>query len=195
MFFQITANKYIFLYGGQNESIKQFSESAKVITDYLISQKGISIEYVSVQDDNVLKHFWRKITNFISRTHRETKTDSMMLKIQQLSSYKEKKEWAVLTKGSSVIIIGGEIILKVMKEFDEWKSRLDKEDFESVFRDWYIKLERDDRYPICYHINVPYNSGKISENMNCSGCGRIMETYIGFKCCHVDGAAKPKALS
>ena len=95
MFFQIEENKYIFLYGGQNESIEQFTKSAKVINDYLKSQKGISIESVSVQDDNVLKRFWSKIKNFfISRTHRETKTDSMMLKIQQLSSYKEKKEWA-----------------------------------------------------------------------------------------------------
>ncbi|GMY20495.1 protein SIEVE ELEMENT OCCLUSION B-like [Fagus crenata] len=193
----ITENKYIFLYGGQNESIKQFTESANAITDYLKNRKGISIELVSVQDDNFLKRFWSKIKNlFISMTHRVTRTDSMMLKnIQKLSSYEEKKEWAVLTKGSSVIIIGGEIILKVMKEFHQWKNRLDNEDFPSVFSDWYTKLERDDHYPICYHINVPYNSGKISEIMNCSGCGRIMETYIGFKCCHVDGAAKPKALS
>jgi hypothetical protein len=147
MFFQIKENKYIFLYGGQNESIEQFTESAKVINAYLKSQKGISIELVSVQDDNVLKRFWSKIKNlFISRTHRETKTDSMMLKnIQKLSSYEEKKEWAVLTKGSSVKIIGGEIILKVMKEFPEWKNRLDKEDFESVFSDWHTKLERDDQ--------------------------------------------------
>uniref|UniRef100_A0A2N9G2F9 Sieve element occlusion N-terminal domain-containing protein n=1 Tax=Fagus sylvatica TaxID=28930 RepID=A0A2N9G2F9_FAGSY len=158
---------------------------------------GISIELVPVQDDNVLKRFWSKIKNlFISRTQRVTKTDPMMIKnIQKLSSYEEKKEWAVLTKGSSIKIIGGEIILKVMKEFHEWKNRLDKEDFESVFSEWHTKLERDDRYHICYHINVPYNSGKISEIMNCSSCGSIMETYIGFKCCHVDGAAKPKALS
>ena len=194
MFFQIKENKYIFLYGGQNESIKQFTESAKDITDYLKNRKGISIELVSVQDDNFLKRFWSKIKNlFISRTHRKTKTDSMTLKnIQKLCSYEEKKEWAVLTKGSSVIIIGWEIILEVMKKFPEWKNRLDKEDFESVFSDWHTKLERDDRYHICYHINVPYNSGKI-EIMNCSSCGSIMETYIGFKCCHDDGAAKPKA--
>ncbi|GMY20509.1 protein SIEVE ELEMENT OCCLUSION B-like [Fagus crenata] len=193
----IKENKYIFLYGGQNESINQFTKSAKDINAYLKSQKGISIELVPVQGDNFLKRFWSKIKNlFISRTHRETKTDSMMLKnIQKLSSYEEKKEWAVLTKGSSVIIIGGEIILEVMKKFPEWKNRLDKEDFDFVFSDWHTKLESDDRYHICYHINVPYNSGKISEIMNCSSCGSIMETYIGFKCCHDDGAAKPKALS
>ena len=193
MFFQIKDNKYIFFYGGQNESIIQFTESAKVINNHLKDQKGISIELVSVQGDKVLKRFWSKIKNlFISRTHRETKTDSMMLKIQKLSSYEEKKEWAVLTKGSSVIIIGGETILEVMKKFPEWKNRLIKEDFESVFSDLHTKLERDDRDHICYHINVPYNSGKISEIMNCPLCDGIMETYIGFKCCHEKLLQNPK---
>ncbi|KAK7819446.1 protein sieve element occlusion b [Quercus suber] len=103
--------KYIFLYGGQdNEWIQNFTKSAKVlVNDPMIKEKGISIESVPIQDDNILKRFWNKIKNlFTSRAQRETKMDSVKLHIEKLISYKKKKkEWAVLSRGSSFIVISG----------------------------------------------------------------------------------------
>ena len=191
LFIQIKEKKYIFLYGGQdNEWIQNFSKSAKVLVDDpMIKEKGISIESVPIQDDNILKRFWNKIKNlFTSRAQRETKMDSVMLHIEKLISYKKKKkEWAVLSQGSSIIVISGKKMLTVLENFDSWKQRLEEEDFQSVFIEYYKEvLKPDDQ--ICHHMKIPYNTAKIPETMECSHCHRVMDTYISFKCCHNDGA-------
>ena len=191
-FLQIKEKKYIFLYGGQdNEWIQNFSKSAKVLVDDpMIKEKGISIESVPIQDDNILKRFWNKIKNlFTSRAQRETRMDSVMLHIEKLISYKKKKkEWAVLSQGSSIILISGKKMLTVLEKFDSWKQRLEEKDFQSVFIEYHKEvLKPDDQ--ICHHMKIPYNTAKIPETMECSHCHRVMDTYISFKCCHNDGAS------
>lgn len=188
----IKEKKYIFLYGGQdNEWIQNFTRSAKVLVDDpMIKEKGISIESVPIQDDNILKRFWNKIKNlFASRAQRETKMDSVKLHIEKLISYKKKKkEWAVLSQGSSIIVISGKTMLKVLVEFGSWKQSLKEKDFQSAFIEYHNKvLVPDDQ--ICHHMKIPYNTAKIPETMECSHCHRIMDTYISFKCCHKDGAS------
>lgn len=187
----IKEEKYIFLYGGNDkEWIQNFTKSAKVlVTDPMIKGKGISMELVSIQDDNILKRFWNKIKNlFTSRAQRETKMDSVDLHIEKLISYKKKKkEWAVLSKGSSIIVISGKKMLTVLEKFDIWKQRLDGKDFQTVFIEYHNEvLVSDDQ--ICHHMKIPYNTAKIPETMECSHCHRVMDTYIIFKCCHNDGA-------
>jgi hypothetical protein len=78
-----------------------------------------------------------------------------------LLSYKDEKNWAVLIKGSSVIMVTGKSTLRVLEEFEEWKDRLDNEEFESVLKDCYKHFEPVDL--ICHHIKVPYNTGKMPE--------------------------------
>ena len=190
LFIQINEKKYIFLYGGHdNDWIQKFTKSAEVlVTDPMIKGKGISIELVSIQGD-ILKRFWNKIKNlFTSRAQRETKMDSMKLHIEKLISYKKKKkEWAVLSQGSSIIVISGKTMLKVLVEFESWKQSLKEKDFQSVFIEYHNKvLVPDDQ--ICHHMKIPYNTAKIPETMECSHCHRVMDTYISFKCCHNDGA-------
>ena len=189
-FLQIKEKKYIFLYGGQDEWIQKFTISAEVlVTDPMVKGKGISIELVSIQDDNILKRFWNKIKNlFTSRAQRETEMDSMKLHIEKLISYKKKKkEWAVLSQGSSIIVISGKKMLTVLEKFDSWKQRLEEKDFQSVFIEYHKEvLKPDDQ--ICHHMKIPYNTAKIPETMECSHCHRVMDTYISFKCCHNDGA-------
>ena len=187
---QINEKKYIFLYGGHdNDWIQKFTKSAEVlVTDPMIKGKGISIELVSIQGD-ILKRFWNKIKNlFTSRAQRETKMDSVMLHIEKLISYKKKKkEWAVLSQGSSIIVISGKKMLTVLEKFDSWKQRLEEKDFQSVFIEYHKEvLKPDDQ--ICHHMKIPYNTAKIPETMECSHCHRVMDTYISFKCCHNDGA-------
>ncbi|KAL0005402.1 hypothetical protein SO802_012963 [Lithocarpus litseifolius] len=188
----IKEKKYIFLYGGQdNEWIQNFTNSAMVlINDPMIKEKGIFIESVPIQGDNILKRFWNKIKNlFTSRAQRETKMDSVKLHIEKLISYKKtKNEWAVLSQGSSIIVISGKTMLKVLVEFESWKQNLKEKDFQSVFIEYHNKvLVPDDQ--ICHHMKIPYNTAKIPETMECSHCHRIMDTYISFKCCHKDGAS------
>ncbi|GMY20488.1 protein SIEVE ELEMENT OCCLUSION B-like [Fagus crenata] len=142
-----------------------------------------SIRLVSFQNknDNVLKCFWTKIKNLlISRTHRKTKIDSMMLELQKLISYKKKKEWVVVFDGSSIITIGGTSILTVFQEFGKWNDRLE-EKFESVFKDHHNKVEPND-HGMCHYMKVPYNTGKIPKIMYCSSsnCNCIMETSITY---------------
>ena len=190
LFIQINQKKYIFLYGGHdNDWIQKFTKSAEVlVTDPMIKGKGISIELVSIQGD-ILKRFWNKIKNlFTSRAQRETKMDSVMLHIEKLISYKKKKkEWAVLSQGSSIIVISGKKMLTVLEKFDSWKQRLEEKDFQSVFIEYHKEvLKPDDQ--ICHHMKIPYNTAKIPETMECSHCHRVMDTYISFKCCHNDGA-------
>ena len=190
LFIQINEKKYIFLYGGHdNDWIQKFTKSAEVlVTDPMIKGKGISIELVSIQGD-ILKRFWNKIKNlFTARAQRETKMDSVMLHIEKLISYKKKKkEWAVLSQGSSIIVISGKKMLTVLEKFDSWKQRLEKKDFQSVFIEYHKEvLKPDDQ--ICHHMKIPYNTAKIPETMECSHCHRVMDTYISFKCCHNDGA-------
>ena len=182
MFIQIEEEKYIFLYGGQ------VTDSAMVLDhDPMIVEKGISIKLVSIEDDNLLKRFWTKIKNlFTSRSQRETEIDSMKLDIEKLISYKKKKRgWAVFSKGSSVILIGGTTILQVLKEFDIWKESLNEKDFELAFKDYHNKISNHDDDAICRHIKIPYKALKIPET-ECSYCQRIMVTNITFKCCHKD---------
>lgn len=189
LFIQIKENNYIFFYGGgDNNWIQNFTKSAKVlVNDPMIKGKGITIESVPIQGEN-LKRFWNKIKNlFPSRAQRETMMDSVKLHIEILISYKKKKkEWAVLSQGSSTIVITGKTMLKVLKEFESWKQRLDGKDFQSVFIEYHKEvLEPDDQ--ICHHMKIPYNNAKIPGTLECSDCHRTMDTYISFKRCHKDG--------
>ena len=195
MLIQIKEKKYIFLYGGQDkEWIKKFPERVKVLAEQdLIKQKGISIQWVSVSESEGKVHlvrFWTNIESlFISKAQGKTQIDEVAQEIQKLLSYKNEKEWAVLTKGSSVVLVSsGEVILKVVEEFEKWKIKLNEKDFELAFKDYHDEVFKGEKH-ICHHIKIPLNTGKIPETLECSHCHRIMDTNISYKCCHYDGAA------
>ncbi|KAG6732706.1 hypothetical protein I3843_01G183600 [Carya illinoinensis] len=194
----IKEEKYIFFYGGKdNEWIQQFTKRATALAnDPVIKEARISIELLLVGkgskgEDNhsLLGHFWTAIESmFISKTQRKTEADAVTLEIQKLLSYKNESGWAVLSKGSSVVLSShGTTILKVLEEFDKWKELVREKGFELSFRDYHNQVLHTSH--ICCRIDIPNSSGKIPENMKCPDCPRIMETYISFKCCHIDGAA------
>uniref|UniRef100_A0A7N2L5W7 Uncharacterized protein n=1 Tax=Quercus lobata TaxID=97700 RepID=A0A7N2L5W7_QUELO len=190
----IKEKKYIFLYGGQDkEWIQKFPERVKVLAEQdLIKQKGISIQWVSVSESEGkvdLVRFWTNIESlFISKAQGKTQIDEVAQEIQKLLSYENEKEWVVLTKGSSVVLVSsGEVILKVVEEFEKWKIKLNEKDFALAFKDYHDEVFKDEKH-ICHHIKIPYNTGKIPETLECSHCQRIMDTHISYKCCHNDGA-------
>ncbi|KAL4643405.1 hypothetical protein ACB092_02G089600 [Castanea dentata] len=129
----IKDQKYIFFYGGKdNEWIQQFTKRATALAnDPVIKEARISIELLCVGrgtkgEDNagILGRFWTGIESlFISKTQRKTETDAVSLEIQKLLSYKNESGWAVLSKGSTVVLSGhGTTILKVLEDLDKWKE-------------------------------------------------------------------------
>ncbi|KAK7847122.1 protein sieve element occlusion b [Quercus suber] len=193
---RIKDQKYIFFYGGKdNEWITQFTKRATALAnDPVIKEARISIELLCVGkgtkgEDNVgiLGRFWTGIESlFISKTQRKTEADAVSLEIQKLLSYKNESGWAVLSKGSTVVLSGhGTTILKVLEDLDKWKEHVREKGFEVIFREYHNKVLHTAH--ICCRIDIPNTSGKIPENMKCPDCPRIMETYISFKCCHIDG--------
>ena len=198
LFNQIKDQKYIFFYGGKdNEWIQQFTKRATAIAnDPVIKEARISIELLCVgkgsKGENnlgILGRFWTGIESlFISKTQKKTETDAVALEIQKLLSYKNESGWVVLSKGSSVVLSGhGTTVLKVLEEFDKWKEVVREMGFEFTFKEHHNKVLHTAH--ICCRIDIPKSSGKIPENMKCPDCPRVMETYVSFKCCHIDGAA------
>nr|XP_023915912.1 protein SIEVE ELEMENT OCCLUSION B-like [Quercus suber]POF06213.1 protein sieve element occlusion b [Quercus suber] len=194
----IKDQKYIFFYGGKDkEWIQQFTKRATAIAnDPVIKEAKISIELHCIgkgskgEDDlGILGRFWTGIESlFISKTQRKTDTDAVALEIQKLLSYKNESGWVVLSKGSTVALSGhGTTMLKVLEDFDKWKEVVREKGFESTFKEYHNKVLHTAH--ICCRIDIPKASGKIPENMKCPDCPRVMETYISFKCCHIDGAA------
>ncbi|KAF5466032.1 hypothetical protein F2P56_015990 [Juglans regia] len=193
----IKDDKYIFFYGGKdNEWIQQFTKKATALAnDPAIKEARLSIELVLVgknekgQDDvGILGRFWDKMESFFfSKTEKKTEPDAVTREIQKLLSYKNESGWAVLSKGSKVIFTGhGTTVMKVVDEFEKWKGYVREIAFEIIFKQNHDKVIEVNRP--CSRVDIPLGVGKVPEHMHCPHCPRVMETYISFKCCHVDGA-------
>ncbi|GMY20510.1 protein SIEVE ELEMENT OCCLUSION B-like [Fagus crenata] len=188
----IKEKKYIFLYGGKEKWIQKFTEKATLVqNDILLKEKGISIELVAVEKEklNVFESFWTSIESmFISKAQWKTETDDVGQEIQKLFSYKNESAWTVFTNGSSVLVsVSGKAVLKALEDFDTWRENLHENDFETAFKECHDRLEG---FHICSRIDIPLTTGITIETMICSRCQAIMETYISFKCCHKNAAAR-----
>uniref|UniRef100_A0A2N9IWE6 Sieve element occlusion N-terminal domain-containing protein n=1 Tax=Fagus sylvatica TaxID=28930 RepID=A0A2N9IWE6_FAGSY len=192
----IKQEKYIFLYGGKdNEWIQQFNRKAAALAnDPVMRDTKVSIELFCVgknskgeDDHDTLGHFWNRIESFFfSKTHKKTEHDIVIQEIQKLLSYKTESGWSVLSKGSRLVASGnGTTMLKVLEEFDKRKELVREVGFEVVFKDHHDKILQTGRS--CCRVDVPMNAGKVPEHIKCPECPRVMETYVSFKCCHIDG--------
>ncbi|GMY27259.1 protein SIEVE ELEMENT OCCLUSION B-like isoform X2 [Fagus crenata] len=76
-------------------------------------------------------------------------------------------------------------MLKVLEEFDKGKELVRDVGFEVVFKGHHDKILQTGRR--CCRVDVPMNAGKVPEHIKCPECPRVMETYVSFKCCHIDG--------
>ena len=195
MFNQIKQGKYIFFYGGKdNEWIQQFKKKAAALAnDPVMKDTKVSIELVCVgkdskgeDDHGFLSDFWKGIESFFfSLTHKKTEQDIVIQEIQKLLSYRTESGWSVLSKGSRLVASGnGTKMLKVLEEFDKRKELVREVGFEVVFKDLHDKILPIGR---CCSVDVPMNAGKVPEHIKCPECPRVMETYVSFKCCHIDG--------
>ncbi|PON78093.1 Sieve element occlusion [Trema orientale] len=191
----VKEEKYIFFYGGKdNDLIQQFTKRATALAnDSFIKDSNIKIELFCVgktakggEDHGILGRFWSGIESlFFTKSHKDV--DPVTQEIHKLLSYKNESGWAVLSKGSAVVTAGhGSAILKVVDDFEQWKEVIKVKGFEVAFKEYYqTKVIYTIRH--CCRVDVPTVAGKAPETLKCPECPRTMETYISYKCCHIDG--------
>ncbi|PRQ36289.1 putative sieve element occlusion [Rosa chinensis] len=190
----IKEDKYIFFYGGKdNEWIQQFTKKATALAnDPIFKEAKIHLELVCVgkgsrgeDDHGVLGRFWTSVESlFFTKGHKQV--ESVNQEIQKLLSYKNESGWAVLSKGSTVLVTGhGVSVLKVVEDFEKWKDHVKEKGFEFCFKAYHEKISQASR-PCC-RLDIPGSNGKVPESMRCPDCHRNMETFISYKCCHIDG--------
>lgn len=113
-------------------------------------------------------------------------TDTVTKEVQKLLSYKNESGWAVLSKGSTVVVSGhGFTILKVLEDFERWKEHVKEKGFEISFKLYHEKVIQTVKH--CCRLDIPSVAGKVPETMKCPECPRTMETFVSYKCCHTDG--------
>jgi hypothetical protein len=194
LYIQIKQEKYVFFYGGKDKQwIQQFGKQATSLANN--KEINVSINFLCLENgkkgENDLKirgHFWIIMESlFLSaNTDKETEQNTAMREIQKLLSFKNESGWAILSKGSKVVVSDiGTKISKVLDEFEKEKVNARQIGFEAFFK---AKLVEGDRP--CTSVDIPFIAGqKINPNqMKCHHCLRVMETYLSFKCCHIDGA-------
>ncbi|VVA41660.1 PREDICTED: SIEVE ELEMENT OCCLUSION B, partial [Prunus dulcis] len=189
----IKEEKYIFFYGGKdNDWIQQFTKKASALAnDPVFKETKIYIEFCvgkgskGEDDHGILGHFWSGIESlFFTKGHKQV--DPVTQEIQKLLSYKNESGWAVLSKGSSVLLTGhGVSILRVIEDFDKWKDHVKEKGFEFCFKAYHENVRLATR-PCC-RLDIPGSTGKVPDTMKCPDCHRSMETFISYKCCHIDG--------
>ncbi|KAF3456883.1 hypothetical protein FNV43_RR01537 [Rhamnella rubrinervis] len=195
----IKEDKYIFFYGGKdNDWIQQFTKKTQaLVNDPIIKEAKIHIELFCVgksskggEDLGILGRFWTGIESlFFTKFHHHHEVDTVTQEIQKLLSYKNESGWAVLTKGSTVVVSGhGFTILRVVDELEKWKDQVKEKGFENAFKEYHSKVVAVVRQ--CSRLDIPNEAGKVPETMQCPECPRVMETFISYKCCHTDGPLK-----
>ncbi|KAK7356609.1 hypothetical protein VNO80_15884 [Phaseolus coccineus] len=187
----IREQKYILIYGGSDkEWIQQFTKYATTFAnDSTLKEANIQIELFCVEkeDRNFLRRFWSGIESlFVTKANNTV--DAVTQEVQRMLSYKNETGWAVLCKGSYVVMSGhGTTILKTVSEFEKWKEGAMKKGFEPSFKEHHERIVRTTHR--CVHLEIPNIAGKLPETIKCPECGRTMEIFISYKCCHSDSTS------
>ncbi|XP_062171798.1 protein SIEVE ELEMENT OCCLUSION B-like [Alnus glutinosa] len=185
-------DKHIFFYGGKDKDwIQQFEKKAAALeNDPVIKKAMVSIQLFCIgkDDHESLGRFWNKIESlFFSKIDKDIKQDTEMQEIQKLLSFKNERGWVIVSNLSKVeVICHGEIILKFLEVFENWKGEVQKIGFKGCFKEYDDKIPEGER-PCC-RVDVPFTPRYIPKHMKCPHCARVMETRVNFKCCHIDEA-------
>ncbi|KAH7850573.1 hypothetical protein Vadar_000037 [Vaccinium darrowii] len=205
----IREEKYIFLYGGDDmDWIRRFTAAAKSVA--LSARISLEMVYVgkSSKKEQVRKiiatitneklsyawqdlmvwFFWTRLESMLFSKIQLGKIDDhdpMMHEIKKLLSHDKSGGWAVLSRGSQVLVNGhGTKVLPTLLEYDMWKDNVPTKGFDRSIKDYYDKLCGTE-HPCC-RIEFPSTAGtgRIPEGMKCPECLARMEKYITFCCCH-----------
>ncbi|KAB2085026.1 hypothetical protein ES319_A05G374200v1 [Gossypium barbadense] len=205
----IKEEKYIFLYGGDDvEWVRRFANSARSVA----SASRIPLEMVYVgksrkrehvkkvvgiinaeklsyawQDPTMVWFFWTRLESMLFskiQLGRADDQDPVMQQIKKLLSYGREGRWAVLSRGSNIVVNGhSTTVLPTLGGYDEWKVNIAELGFDMAFKEYHDKLH-DVAHPCC-RFQFP-TIIRTPENMRCPECHRVMEKYTSFICCHDD---------
>ncbi|KAM7266976.1 hypothetical protein ACFE04_009142 [Oxalis oulophora] len=208
----IREEKYIFLYGGDDpEWVRKFTNQAKAMAEaarvpmemvYVGKSSKreqvrrviatITVEKLSYcwQDPTMIWFFWTRLESMlfskIQLGRVDDHTDPTMQQIKKLLSYDKEGGWAVLAKGSEVVVNGhSTTILPTVFEYDSWKEHVITKGFDVAIRDYHDMLHGVS-HPCC-RFEFLNSAGRIPETMRCPECNRAMEKYTTFLCCHDEG--------
>ncbi|KAJ6301864.1 hypothetical protein OIU77_016054 [Salix suchowensis] len=207
----INEEKYIFLYGGDDvEWVRKFTNTARATAQ----AAGIPLEMVYAgksskrekirlaiekiteeklsyawQDLTLIWFFWTRLESmFFSKIQlgKVDDQDPMMQEIKKLLSYDREGGWAILSKGSRVVINGhGTTVLPTMVEYDLWKEQVPVKGFDLAFAEHHEKIH--DVAHLCCRFDFPMTAGRIPVTLKCPECNRSMEKFTTFLCCHDEG--------
>ncbi|GMP29474.1 hypothetical protein CsSME_00004563 [Camellia sinensis var. sinensis] len=200
--------KYIFLYGGDDlEWIRRFTtratavaRDARILLEMVYVGNSSKREQVrrviqTVNNDKMgvawqepmIWFFWTRLESMLFskiQLGRVDDYDPMMQEIKKLLSYDKSGGWAVLCRGSEVVVNGhGTTVLPTLVEYEDiWKINVPTNGFDKLFKDHHDKLHRI-THPCC-RFEFPSVAGRIPESVKCPECLRVMEKHIIFICCH-----------
>ncbi|KAJ0051633.1 hypothetical protein Pint_02861 [Pistacia integerrima] len=206
----IREGKYIFLYGGDDlEWIRKFTNAARTVAtaariplEMVYVGKSTKREQVrrimaSIQieklsqawpDLTMVWFFWTRLESMLFskiQLGRADDHDPMMQEIKKLLSYDRDGGWAVLSKGSQVVVNGhGTTIVPALLEYDIWKENVPIKGFDVSFKEHHQKLHGI-AHPCC-RFEFSSHFGRTPQSMTCPECLRLMEKFTTFCCCHDD---------
>ncbi|XP_031264988.1 protein SIEVE ELEMENT OCCLUSION B [Pistacia vera] len=206
----IREGKYIFLYGGDDlEWIRKFTNAARTVAtaariplEMVYVGKSTKREQVrrimaSIQieklsqawpDLTMVWFFWTRLESMLFskiQLGRADDQDPMMQEIKKLLSYDRDGGWAVLSKGSQVVVNGhGTTIVPALLEYDIWKENVPVKGFDVSFKEHHQKLHGI-AHPCC-RFEFSSHFGRTPHSMTCPECLRVMEKFTTFCCCHDD---------
>ncbi|CAL5370188.1 unnamed protein product [Camellia sinensis] len=203
---------WIILYGGDDlEWIRRFTtratavaRDARIPLEMVYVGKSSKREQVkrviqTVNNDKMgiawqepmIWFFWTRLESMLfskMQLGRVDDYDPMLQEIKKLLSYDKSGGWAVLCRGSEVVVNGhGTTVLPTLVEYDDiWKINVPTNGFDKSFKDHHDKLHGI-THPCC-RFEFPSVAGRIPESMKCPECLRVMEKHITFICCHDESA-------
>ncbi|XP_028762366.1 protein SIEVE ELEMENT OCCLUSION B-like [Neltuma alba] len=191
----IQNDTHIFIYGGTDvagtQRIGTLLDSIK--KDPIIKQADAIIEHFNLSklDETSASNFRNKITNsMLSRVQtKNSKQDTILKDLKTLMSYKNERTWALLSKGSNVLVIGFDpLVTSVLEDFDEWRVNVPVlQGFDTAFMKYYSE-KKASVPPPCLHFQMSNIRSGVPFTITCpepSCKKKIMEVEnASYKCCH-----------
>ncbi|XVE67807.1 hypothetical protein DITRI_Ditri09bG0018200 [Diplodiscus trichospermus] len=203
----INEGKYIFLYGGDDgEWVRRFATAtrsvaaaARIPLEMVYVGKSNKMEQVKKvaaiisfeklssawQDQAMVWFFWTRLESMLFskiQLGMADYNDPIMQQIKKLLSYDREGGWAMLSKGSNIVVNGhSTTVLPALGGYDEWKVNVAEKGFDLAFKEYHDKLH-DVALPCC-RFEFPITT-RNPESMRCPECDRVMEKYTTFLCCH-----------
>lgn len=145
------------------------------------------------EDQTMIWFFWTRLESMLFSKIQLGKADDhdpVMHGIKKLLSYDQTGGWAVLARGSTLVVNGySNTMLPTLNEYEIWKEHVPTQGYDLAFKDHHDKLQGIDHQ--CRRFEFSTTAGRIPEQMKCPDCERLMEKLGTFRCCHDNSSHVP----